>query len=143
MSTTLDQQRTTSTAGPARIRTRRWLILLVAAAVAVVTWAVAVPLLDVDLAVRPGGGAVGQISLLAVVVTSLLAGLAGWLLLALLEKWTTRAGLVWRAIAAVVLVVSLLGPLSAVNPAATAVLLGLHVLVGGILIWGLPRRQET
>lgn len=49
----------------------------------------------------------------------------------------------WRVIASVVFVVSLAGPLAAVTPAATAVLMSLHAIVAGILIWGLPRHTGT
>jgi hypothetical protein len=122
-----------------RTRSRRWLTVLLAVAVAVAVWTVAVPLLDLDLVARPGGGAPQQIGLGAVTAVSLLAGLGSWLLLAVLEKWTRRARVIWRVIAVLVLVVSLLGPLSAASGAAMAVLVALHLVVGGILVWGLPR----
>lgn len=67
-------------------------------------------------------------------------GLAGWGFLAVLEKSTARAGRIWTIIAVAVLAFSLLGPLVAVTTAATLVLLGMHVLVGGVLIAGLVRR---
>lgn len=140
---TQNQQQAPAVPNQVRTRPRRLLTVLAAGAAGVSLWAFAVPLLGVELAARPGGGAVMPIGVLAVVVTSLLTGLAGWLSLALLERWTTRARLIWRVVAVVVLVLSLLGPLSAVTLPATVVLLGLHVVVGAILIAGLPRRQET
>jgi hypothetical protein len=123
-------------AARARVR-RRWLTVLAAMAAATASWSVAVPLLGVDLVVRQGSGSL-QVSALAVVLASLAAGLGGWLLLALLERWTRQGRIAWRVIAALVLLVSLLGPLSAVDATATAVLIGLHCLVGAILILGLP-----
>jgi hypothetical protein len=117
--------------------------VLAATATAVAIWVVAVPVLGLDLAARPIGGAVQQIGPIPVVVVSLLAGLLGWLVLALLERLTSRAGLIWRVIAGLVLLVSLLGPLAAINLAATGVLLALHLVVGGILILGLPRGRHT
>lgn len=80
-----------------------------------------------------------QLSNLAVTLTALVVGLAGWVLLTLLERWTDRARSVWTVTAAVVFAVSLLGPLGAVTARATAVLIGLHVLVAAILIEGLLR----
>jgi hypothetical protein len=98
---------------------------------------VAARLADVDLLVRAGGGteAVGPG---AVVVSALLAGLAGWALLALLERFTSRARTVWLVVAAVVLLLSLAGPLGAgADAATTAVLVGMHLAVGAVLIPGL------
>jgi Family of unknown function (DUF6069) len=52
---------------------------------------------------------------------TILAGLAAWGLLAVLERFTPRARAVWIAIALVALALSLAGPLSAaVTPAAKA-----------------------
>ena len=76
----------------------------------------------------------------AVVLTSLLAGLAGWGLLALLELLTRRPRRIWLAVAVPVLLVSLLGPLTAdAPPSAIAALLAMHSSVGAILIAGLSR----
>jgi Family of unknown function (DUF6069) len=119
-------------------RRRRWFTVLAAMAFATAAWAVAVQLFGVDLVVQSFSGTT-RVSSLAVILASLGAGLSGWVLLGLLEKRTPRASLVWRVIAIAIFVVSLLGPLTAVTPAATAVLLGMHVIVAGMLIWGLPR----
>lgn len=125
---------------PIRVHRRRWLIVLTTMAAATAAWAVAVPLLGVDLAVRSGPDTVRPIDGLPVTLVSLAAGLAGWLLLVVLEKMLapTKARRVWRIIAAGVLVVSLLGPLAAANATSAAVLLGLHLLVGGVLLVALP-----
>lgn len=122
-------------------RRRRWLTVLIAVAAASATWALAVPVLGVELTVRTGSQ-MHDVTVLAVVATALGAGLAGWLLLAVLERWTYQARLEWRVVAALVLLVSFLGPLAAVNVAATAVLSVLHCLVAGVLIIGLPSASE-
>jgi hypothetical protein len=101
--------------------------------------AVAARVLGADLAVRRDGDAVTHVETSAILLTTLYAGLAGWGLVVLLERWTARPRRVWTVIAVVVLGVSLLGPLGAVTAEATAVLIGLHVLVAGNLIWGLRR----
>jgi uncharacterized Zn-binding protein involved in type VI secretion len=121
----------------ARVRRRRRLTVLTAMAAAAASWAIAVPLMGADLVVQQGSEHV-RINGLAVTLTGLAAGLGGWLLLALLERWTARARIAWRTIASLVLLVSLLGPPAAVGAPATAVLTGLHLLVGAILIVGLP-----
>lgn len=117
---------------------RRWLVVLAAMAAAVAAWTIAHPLLNIDLLVEDGSGSTRQVSHLAVTLSSLFAGLVGWAVLGTLERLTARAHLVWRVLASLVFVVSLAGPFSAVSNDATVVLLGLHCLVAGILIVGLP-----
>ncbi|GAA2350303.1 DUF6069 family protein [Dactylosporangium salmoneum] len=90
---------------------------------------------SVDLTV-PGQGPVGAV---AVGVTAALAGLAAWGLLAILERATRRGRTIWVITAAVVLLVSLLGPLGAATAGAVAGLLALHLTVGAVLLAGLPR----
>ncbi|MFG1698810.1 DUF6069 family protein [Nonomuraea sp. NPDC049309] len=124
----------------ARGSIRRLLSVLVAAASALVVWALAVPVAGVALTVRMGGGTqvVGPMS---VIVAGLAAGLAGWGLLAVLERSASRPGRVWTFVAVAVLILSLLGPLgSAVGGAATAVLIVMHLVVGAVLLAGLVRR---
>jgi hypothetical protein len=106
-----------------------------AAAAALAVWALAEPLAGVDLTVRTGGRDKQQIGSDEVVLVSLLAGLAGWALLDLLERFTAHAREIWTATALVVLVLSLLGPLgAAVTVAATVALAGMHLAVGAVLI---------
>lgn len=119
---------------------RRPLTVGGAAVAALVVWAVAVPLAGVALTVRMGGGPqeVGPVS---VVVASLVIGLAGWALLAVLERVASRPGRVWTVVALAVLVLSLLGPLGgAVGGGAMSVLIVMHLVVGGVLVGGLARR---
>jgi hypothetical protein len=119
----------------ARVRRRRWLTVLGAMSAANAAWAVAVQA-GVDVAVDRGSGST-PVGPLAVTLAGLGAGLAAWLLLELLERWTRRPRLIWLTVACSVLVLSLTGPLAATSGAATAVLVGLHLLVGSILVVGL------
>lgn len=121
---------------------RRWAAVLTAMATATAVWGIANSLLGLDLAVQRDAQTVQQVSSLAVTLTSLGVGFAGWGMLALLERWTRNARLLWTVLAVAVFVVSLLGPLAAVTPAATAVLMGMHGIVAVILVWGL-RRSTT
>jgi hypothetical protein len=77
-----------------------------------------------------------------VVVTALVAGLAAWGLLALLERTVSRPARTYRIIALTVLAISLAGPLgSGVDTSSRLVLLGMHLTVGAALIIGLPCRR--
>ncbi|MEV4656599.1 DUF6069 family protein [Micromonospora sp. NPDC049301] len=93
----------------------------------------------VDL-VAGTGNATQQITVAAVVVAAAVAALAGWALLALLERLTNRARAWWTSIAVAVLLLSLLvGPPSGVGGGAKAALALLHLSVGVVLILGLSR----
>ncbi len=101
------------------------------------TWALAVPLGGVDLAVRQGG-ATQHVGPGSVAVASVVAGLAGWGLLALLERFTRRPRRIWTIVAVVTLLLSLvLGPLGGIGTAAMATLAALHVVVAASLLIGL------
>jgi hypothetical protein len=119
---------------------RLFLTVIGAPAAALAVWALAVPLAGTTLTVRTGGGerTVGPVS---VVVASLLAGLAAWALLAVLERSATRPGRTWTIIALAVLALSLTGPLGGEAGAATTlVLVLLHLTVAAVLVAGLVRR---
>jgi hypothetical protein len=112
----------------------------VAVLAAVAGWLLADGAFGVHLAVRSGPGQPEQpIGLAAVLLISALAAALAWGSLALLERITGRARPIWTAIAVVVLVGSLLGPLGGVSTGARMSLIGLHLLVGGVLIVGLRR----
>jgi len=108
--------------------------LTVAAAVltGVTVWAVAGPVAGIRIAVDDQAVGVAQVA-----IVSLLAGLAAWVLFAVLARFTSRATPIWTAIAASVLAVSLTGPLGATSTAAGITLACLHLLVGGVIIFGL------
>jgi hypothetical protein len=138
-----------TTATPAR--TTRWRQRLTAVGigvgVALLIWLVAVPVLGVDLRgpAGPGSTETEPIVLPAVIVMSLGAGLAGWALLAVLERFTGRARYIWTAVAVLVLLVSYGGPLAAVGlPTASRITLALmHTAVGAVLIAALPRTSTA
>ena len=104
---------------------------------ALVVWAVAVPLLGVQLTVRttPSSSSMQTIGAGFVLAVSLLASLLGWGLLAVLERRTQRAGTVWTVAAGVVLLLSLAGPLTAAVTTGGKVSLVLsHLSVAAVLI---------
>ena len=130
----------------ARVPRGRVRALAVAAASlgALVVWVVAVPVSGVDLLVRPRGGAATAVGAGAVVGVSLLAGLLGWALLAMLERRIARARTVWTWSALVVLLLSLAGPLTAgTTPLAKAVLALMHLTIAAVLIPALRRTSPT
>ncbi|MFF0154069.1 DUF6069 family protein [Micromonospora sp. NPDC005203] len=93
----------------------------------------------VDLTVR-SGSSTRQITVAAVVVAAAVAALAGWALLAVLERRTTRPRVWWTSVAVAVLLLSLVvGPPSGVGGGAKATLALLHLSVGVALILGLSR----
>jgi hypothetical protein len=122
-----------------RPRRARALAVIAAALAALAVWLVTDPLLGVDLAAptRPGSEELLSITPALVAGTSLVVALAGWALLALLERFTARPRIIWTAIALLVALVSLAGPLStlASTTAANAVALALmHLAVAAVLI---------
>lgn len=116
-------------------RRRRWLAVLLGMAATTGGAALADPVAGIDLVVTVGqdSAAVEQVT---ITLTSLLAGLAAWGTLELLERWTSRPRAIWMVLAAAVFGISLLGPLAATTAPAAAVLLGLHVVEALILAWG-------
>ena len=120
-------------------RSLRGVVALVAAsAVGLVVWVVSVPIAGVDLTVGSGPRAqtVGPAS---VALVPLLAGGAGWALLAFLRARVRGGVRAWRITAWVVLALSLLGPASLGASGAVLVsLVAMHVTVGMTLIVGLP-----
>lgn len=105
---------------------------------AVVVWVAFGPIAGVDLR-APAAGTPGQthdVGLVTVMVPSALASLAGWALLAVLERVTARSRTVWITTAIVVLVLSLGGPLSAagISTLNQAALASMHLAVAATLI---------
>ncbi|MFB9840594.1 DUF6069 family protein, partial [Actinoallomurus acaciae] len=90
---------------------RRLLLTVAGAPVAALTvWALAVPVAGTTLIVRMGEGT-QTVGPAPVVVASVLAGLAGWAVVAVLERSAARPGRIWAIVATAVLAVSLTGPL--------------------------------
>lgn len=139
---TNDMQQCTDTTTTAARRTGRAITVAAGAAGALLLWAVNDPWAGIDLAVRQGD-ATQHIGPVAVVVAALIAGLAAWGLLALLERTVRRPARTFQIIALIVLVLSLAGPLgNGVGTSSRLVLLGMHLTVGAALILGLPGRRN-
>lgn len=134
-----DRHRTEiTTRSSARTRAVRALGVGGAVLAAVAVWTVADPVFGVELLVEMDAE-LQPVGVEAVVTSSLVASLAGWGLLALLERVTARARRVWTVTALVVLMLSLLGPPAAVTTAATVALAAMHLAVAGVLIPALTR----
>lgn len=115
-------------------RRTRALTVVAAAAATFTVWSIAHPLAGADLIIKSGAGPT-TVTPIAVVLVTVLAGLAAWGLLALLERFTQRAATIWSWIAGAVLAISLLGPIgSAVGTGATVALLAMHLAAGAVLI---------
>ncbi len=96
----------------------------------------------VDLAARTGA-TVRPVTLPAVLTAAAVSALAGWLLLALLERLTSRARVAWTVIAVAVVLLSLLaGPTAGVTAGAKAGLALLHLAVGAVVIGGMRRSSR-
>jgi hypothetical protein len=123
-------------------RTGRAITVVAAVAGALLLWTAGGPWAGVDLAVRQGG-TTQHIGPAAVALTALVASLAAWGLLALLERIVRRPVPAYRIIALVVLILSLAGPLGGgVGTSTRLVLLAMHVTVGAALILGMPGRRN-
>lgn len=117
-------------------------VVAVATLVPLAIWAVAVPVLGIDIQAADGErpGAAQTIGLTMILATSAVAALAGWALLAVLKRSTRRAQPIWTAAAVIILLVSMAGPfLGAATPAAAIVLALMHAGVAAVLVPGLRR----
>lgn len=101
-------------------------------------WLVAHAGFSVDVQAE-SGGTVQTVGLPAVVVATLVAGLAAWGLLAVLERRAAKPARLFVIIALVALVLSMGGPLGGRTGAAKAVLVSLHLMAALILVPGLAR----
>jgi hypothetical protein len=121
---------------------RRSGVLVAAVVAALIVWAVATRAFGVSLE-SPGYGTsmpAQTIELIWVIIVPIVVGLAGWALLALLNRVTpSRGRRVWTVIAAVVLLASLAVPVtgSGVSTGSRVTIAALHVVVGLVLILGL------
>jgi hypothetical protein len=106
-----------------------------AVAAAALVWLVGEPLLGNDLVVEQPGQAPLDLTLASFVVITLGASLAGWAVLAMLEKITRYGRRIWTGLAVAVVLVSFLPFLSAQMSTGSAVVLGLaHLVVGAVLV---------
>ena len=115
---TLDESPNVTTA-PARTRGRRIVPVAAAVLAALAGWAVAGPLMGIDLDVATSGGVV-QVGVVAVGLAALVAGLLGMALLAILERRSRRPVRTWTITAIIAFVVSLAGPAGAGDASSAA-----------------------
>jgi len=121
------------------IHTRRALAVAGAVAAPAAVWLVATAA-GVPLRVTAGGQPPEPVELPAVLVFALVGSLAGSLALAVLERVTRHGAAVWTVLAAVVLLASLVPPLTVQASTATHVtLVTMHLAVAAVLVPGLRR----
>lgn len=137
---------TTTTSHPAAATTAvrpsthmrdRALAVGTAAGAALALWVVADPLLGIDLRVSMGSEADATMAIgpALVIVNAVVASLAGWGLLAALERFGRRPRAVWTAFALAATLLSLFGPLTgAVTLATMIALVAMHLVVAAALI---------
>jgi hypothetical protein len=111
---------------------------------AALAWIVEVPLLGIHLDFRFGSGHIQTIAVGQVIGVTVAASLLGWLLLALLERRTPHARLLWTTIALAALAASLALPLAvATTTSAVAGLVVMHVTVGAAVIPAMTRTARA
>jgi hypothetical protein len=133
-----------TSAGTATRRLTRTLAVVAAVAIALVVWLIVDPLLGIGLEVPMAGGAqTFKVGWGSVLVVSLIASLAGWALLAVLERFAVRPRRTWTATALAALLLSFAGPLVAAGEASSGTRVALvlmHAAVAAVLI---PWLAET
>jgi len=123
----------------AHVRRNRILGVAGATLAAAAVWTIEVPLLGIRLQTQFGNTAPQSVGIGLVVVSALTGSLAGWGLLALLERRLARARKIWTGIAIAVLLVSFGAPISAGTTTTTKVALAMmHLAVAAVLIPTLP-----
>lgn len=126
---------TTTAAPPVKASRARALCVVGAALAAALAWNVEVRALLIHLTFRFGAGQAQTVAIGEVIGVTVAASLLGWLLLALLERRTPRARLLWTTIALTALAASLALPLTAATTSsAVAGLIALHMTVGVVVI---------
>ncbi|MEV4875825.1 DUF6069 family protein [Streptomyces cyaneofuscatus] len=119
------------------VRTRA-LAVVAAVVLDALIWVLAETAFDIDLRIPdgPGSTTTGELALPAVIISVAVVSLAGWGLLALLERLTGRARTVWTAIASAVVLLSLFAPLfsEGLTTGNRITLVCLHLAVGAVLI---------
>ena len=123
----------------AHVRRNRILGVGGATLAAAAVWVIEVPLLGIRLQTQ-FGNTPQSVGIDLVVLSALAGSLAGWGLLAILERRFTRARTIWTGIAIAVLLVSFSAPISAGTTTTTKFALAMmHVAVAAVLIPTLHR----
>ncbi|MFI7064161.1 DUF6069 family protein [Kribbella sp. NPDC050124] len=115
---------------------RRALAVVGAVAAAVLVWVVGEPLLGNDLIIQAEGQEPQDLGASALIIFAVFFSLLGWALLALLERVTPRARLIWTVVALAFLAVSFYFPLLAIEASGgtRTVLACGHVAVAAVLV---------
>jgi hypothetical protein len=123
-----------------------WLTTGTATAAALVLWTLVVPVGGMDL--RAGGAGTGSggdgptVGPVNVAFIAVVAGLAAWAVASRMRRrGVPRRGWLW--LCGGLLIASLAGPVSASTLASGVVLVGMHVVVGGVLALGYARAWRS
>lgn len=140
MTTIHTSDSTAQLAGQSPVR-RRWRagVVVVAVVAALLAWLV-LNLIDASAVQVKMQDKITDVTWMSVLIVSALTSLAGWALLALLERRSSVAHGIWTVIAVLVLLLSLIMPLSyGLGAASKWSLAVLHVVVGLVVIAGMRR----
>ena len=122
------------------LRSTRALAVASATLAALLVWAVEVSAFGLNLRVQFPSGAPQGVGLEAVGMSALAGSLAGWALLAILERTTNRARTTWTLIAVLALLASLTAPLGfGITLSSKLGLALLHLTVAAVLVPALRR----
>jgi hypothetical protein len=130
------------TRGSLRRHTARPLAVVLGVLAALAVWGLSELVFGIDVRQPASGTGVPQdLTAAPVVIASVVAGLAAWLALAVLERLTRHARTAWVTLATLVLVASLGAPLAGrgIDEQSRLVLTLLHLTVGALLIVLLAR----
>ena len=126
----------------ARWRAGRVIAIAVAAAATALAWLYG-RLAHVDYTVNTPIGT-RQITLALSVAATVVAGIAGWAVIAVLERYTASPKRVWIALTLIVLVLSIVPVFRTTANLATQVMLSaLHCVAAAVLIPGLLQQHMT
>jgi Family of unknown function (DUF6069) len=125
-----------------RSRSGRVVTIAIAAAATGLVWLLG-RLAHVDYIVDTPAGT-REINLALTIVATVAAGIVGWIVIALLERYTSNARAVWVALGLVVVVLSIVPVFrTTANPGTQLMLSALHCVAAAVLIPALPRRRLT
>jgi hypothetical protein len=120
----------------------RLAVVAITVIAALLWWTVLTQAIGADLTAKQGGTI--HIGAISVLVASLAMSLAGWALLAILERNTPAARKAWTITALICCTLSLGSPLtSGIGTSAKLGLASLHLVVGTVVILGLRRATAS
>lgn len=128
----------TTTSPPRRTAGARAATLVAATAVAVAAWLIAHSVLGI----HPKTGS-SEVSLYDVATATPVISLIAWFVLSGIDRRASNPRKIWMITAFVVLVLSLIGPVTGAGTSSKLVLAGLHLVVALVLIPGYARTLKT